>query len=434
MLSKHVPHSLHISKIIVIILLVVSFFGFYVVDIGLRTSHLVLYPLFFVSLIIHLFQKGSFLVFSGLRHLVFLWVSLLIWYYLATIFNGGDFSFVRILAITDNIITPVIIIIIITALFYGISIQGIQKSIYRVCKLIIFLLAINTILILINFYWDISSFLIFFQPAADIARGTTVWERSVSMGRQIGIFVAPFESGISYSFGVFCWLYLAKTEKSHTIYNYIVLGLMVIGGIFSISKAFIYALPLFAFFLIINIKQLTNIINYRFLIMIAILSLLYAYLSEFWEGAKLFARYISLDQLTLAILSGNRYGNNDFGVIQKMTFVLNQSPIFGVGIGRGYGAVNPTVIDNAYLEVFWIGGLVGLLIYLLIVVELLRPGFVNFQNNEEARLLLFLVVLVVLAGLGGPVFTLNNFSVMFWVLSTLLLISINLKNKSKKNI
>jgi len=428
-LSEPLRENKTTGYIFIPLLLVISFFGFYIPNFGLRTSHLILYSLFLVALLIHATRRPSLIKISPFIPLVFLWGLLLLWYYLSSVVSESGFDYVKILAMADNIVAPVAIILIMTAFLRKATAQIISNILIQVCNLLSILLAINSLLILVNFFWDISFFFAFFQPASDPIRGTTVWERSLTMGRYIGLFVAPFEAGVTYTLGIIVWLYVRRKQISSSFFQQACLGLMIIGSALSVSKTSIFAVPLIIGYAILNFRHIKNIFNWRLAVIILLIAQLYIRGKDFWSGSNLFMRYFSLEYFSLSLVSGNRYGSDSFGVMQKFKAVWSQSPLFGFGIGHGFGAVNPTVADSAYLEVFWIGGLVALIIYFLIFCFLFRPGLVNFKISEEAKFLTMLNIYVALAGLGAPVLTLNNISIIFWILTSLLFIIINFQRR-----
>jgi hypothetical protein len=91
-----------------------------------------------------------------------------------------------------------------------------------------------------------------------------------------------------------------------------------------------------------------------------------------------------------------------------------------------------TIVDNAFLEVFWIGGLVALAIYVFIIIVPLLQGVINFKVSNEAQLLVVLSIFVITVSTGAPVLTKNKFATVFWLIVTLLFVVMELNKGTRK--
>lgn len=110
-----------------------------------------------------------------------------------------------------------------------------------------------------------------------------------------------------------------------------------------------------------------------------------------------------------------RYGEEGAGVLKKFQEVNEASPIYGFGFGY------ENALDSAYLMHYFHGGLLGLGIYASIIAGIwwmIGLGFFHLQKGLSG-LLTAIGMLVVVAGLGAPVLTMNRSSILLWVLFAL---------------
>jgi len=74
-------------------------------------------------------------------------------------------------------------------------------------------------------------------------------------------------------------------------------------------------------------------------------------------------------------------------------------------------------LDNAYIEYFFYGGIVGLVFYIAILAVILWVAFRGLKTNPKlGRLLMALWILIIGAGIGAPVLTINRSSIFLWVI------------------
>ena len=104
------------------------------------------------------------------------------------------------------------------------------------------------------------------------------------------------------------------------------------------------------------------------------MSFSYKPLSENWRGFDRLNKflYISSDTDILKLLSGKRYSYNDEGTLSLR---YKQNSVFGNGFGN-YGTV-----DSAFLEVWSVGGIFGI-VYLMYIL-----GYVVLKGWNKRNLL-----------------------------------------------
>jgi hypothetical protein len=162
------------------------------------------------------------------------------------------------------------------------------------------------------------------------------------------------------------------------------------------------------------------------LLLLPIVTFGYIRLIEQWRGANYFLRLFELERASLVFFSAGRYGADASGVVSRANYIWQQSPFYGLGMGMR------TIVDNAFLEVFWIGGLVALAIYVFIIIVPLLQGVINFKVSNEAQLLVVLSIFVITVSTGAPVLTKNKFATVFWLIVTLLFVVMELNKGTRK--
>lgn len=409
------------------LLLVVVAFGVYLTDFGLRVEHVVIYPLFFVSLLIHAIRQTilnrvrQLLLLLVLFGLALFWLLTITW-----ILTGGCNPWI-VLANADNYAIPIAVIFVLSAFLRKCSEQDASIITVKVCDLLVIILATNSLMIIIQVTTGASFFFEPFMPPANSLTGLTVWQHSLNMGRYIGLFSTPFEAGITYTLGIFSWLYAANLRKRNSIFRQMFLLLMIIGGVLTVSKAFLLGLFIFIVYLLTDYKRSKIIINWRLILIVPLAVFITDILVGQWKGLDYFLRLFSFERRhpldLISLYSAGRYGAVDSWVSSSFICVLRESPLCGFGLG------NRTVVDSAYLYAFWHGGIVGLVIQLSILFILGWNGIRNFKYCEEGKFLTVLTVYVVIANLGAPVLTKNKFATVFWVIVSLLFMTIAYKRR-----
>ena len=100
--------------------------------------------------------------------------------------------------------------------------------------------------------------------------------------------------------------------------------------------------------------------------------------------------------------------------------VLIDSPF----IGTGFGSIITT--DMGFLEIFCMAGTFGLLIYLFIFFIIFnRTKAPRIKKKKEKIFLYFIWIILLISSIGGSSITANRISIFIWIITTLLLLSIN---------
>jgi len=236
----------------------------------------------------------------------------------------------------------------------------------------------------------------------------SVWARAFALRRFTGLFNQPLEAGVFYSVALLAFVYLAGLDWAGPKRRYLILGLILIGGALSLSKNFIVLGVLAGLGYAVSIRMLSPTRGLAALCLagggfVAWLMLAdEAYVNSFID---LFAN----GGLLLALTAG-RLGSGDTEVAQLWNYLLTSGKwVTGVGLG------SYLPLDNGYLEYFYQGGIFALLGYLLFILSVLSLSIRKWSTNE-AKLLLFLGLLVAASSLGGPVVSANRANVPLLVL------------------
>jgi len=406
-------------------------FGPYVLpNFGLRTEHVLIYFLLPFAIIILMMKKRTILSYSPLFNILMLLFFITLWTLMITFIGPKNYTlFVKVVAYLEDYFQPIAIILILSALLNFRSQESLITIFREACLLFIYLMMINSIIATVSIYYDLSSWISYFLKGTSIS--STVWAKSLIMGRYLGIFNQPIEAGLAYSLALINWGYLTQMKRYISIGNYIILFALLIGGILSVSKVFILGgIPLFVLYLI-SIKRIRFLINYRFVITATLGIIMTMLIFKTWKGFNYFLRLFHFgnkSQDIVSLFTATRFGRGDTGVKYLFNYVWEKAPIYGLGFAA------KTPLDNAYLAYFVQGGLIALIGYLAMLTIIALVGFNQFKKNKEGQLLFYLFVLILGGGIGAAVLSLNRISTVFWVLITLILSIIYSRKLEKSNI
>ena len=343
-------------------ILVITSFGIYLNDFGVRSDHLMLYTFFIFTIMRKNVLRSKFSEKASIYKIVLLWLAILFVALLSTYANPNKINKLF-FATTDNLLTPIIVIIIMRGYLFKSKIDAIDILI-RVSRLLSIALSINTLIIFHHLITGNAPFTKYFLSAGTLDVETSVWLSSLRMGRYLGVFATPFEAGIVYSLGLLCWIYLATKKIKNSKIEYIKLLLVLLGGIFTVSKAFIIlGVCIAVIYWVVVIKySIIKMVNIKILLVLAVGLLMLTMLSEYWGGYKYFVRLFNTNSNKSAIelYSGGRYGTDNSKVISRYIEVIDNSPIIGFGLSK------KSVLDNGYLEILWVSGFTGLVLFILI--------------------------------------------------------------------
>ena len=402
-----------------LILLCIVALGPYVVpSAGLRLEHFVIYSSFLYVMIFKMRTKID----NNIFLLGALCLAHVFWIAAVSLRNISWASPYRMFAALENFTQPVALIIIIYATVTRLT-RTARLNLLRVAgNTVIAVLCINSLIAILTIFYDTWPFLQYFVVAGDTGLATgAVMQISVAGGRFLGVFNQPAEAGLAYSIGLLVWVYIATTSKRISLIGWISLILLIIGGFLSVSKSFIlggFPLSMLYWFWTalsqprIRKSTLKGGIIWG-LVAVAVIS----FLMKSWTGLdfllSLFDPGNRKAQGAIYLFTGTRFGGDESGVSLLFAKTWSESPIMGFGVPLpDLGA-----LDNAYLEFFIYGGIVGLVFYIAILTVILWVAFRGLRTDPNlGRLLMFLWILIIGAGIGAPVLTINRASIFLWVI------------------
>ncbi len=410
------------------VLLVIISFGPYVEPrLGIRVEHIVIYALFAWAVLSLLLQKGFALSFRPAISVMLLFLGFIIWTSISTEMNVGGYSVSpKVLSYFEGYFQPLAVAIVIGTFL---RVQKVDEAVHilvLVSRVYVALLCINTLISFLSIFKNMVPLLQYFVGITDI-NNPNVWLQSNLGGRLTGIFSEPFGSGISYSLGAFLWLYLRKEKRTIGFIEYGMLLLLFIGGLLSISKAFIIGgIPLFLLYAALQ-GRLKIFLRFRFLLLlfgcvgVAILVL------DKWIGLSFLVGLLNGSSVNLlSTITGTRFSSGGSSVMGYFADVWDRSPIAGFGFG------SILVLDNAYLQYFAQGGVIALALYASLLYVLGSVGYQEMKRGwDEGRLMLIMASYVVLVGTGGPIITARRYEIVFWTVIMLMFFIARLrKNQS----
>lgn len=389
-----------------VVVITLTTFGPYVFG-GIRTEQIVIYLVGILTLP----ALGALRPVGGLRFLI-PWGLYIIAASLTVVFPNRTVAPElpgSLLAGYDNVIPPLLIMLIIWTAVPSRSAQSILQTFGKVLATLV---ALNGVLAIIATRVDISTVLRPFWSSA--TTDTTTAQLAESMGRYGGIFNQPAEAGVAYSLAGICAIYVWKHRPGLLA---LVLVPITIGGLICVSKVFVLGgLPVIVIYWMIAQRGGRRVTTLFALILVGLGVLQSGLLGE-WTGFNYLARLINPDSdggalafYTAGRLSNDSHYNNVIGD------ALSYSPT--VGVGAGGWATN---YDGAVVEALVVGGVFGLILYVVVVGCIFALG----RKGTDAQTRVFAILFgVVVAGacFGLSPLTANRVSTVIWVLIALLVL------------
>lgn len=414
-----------VQQILPIIILISAFTPYISPTSGIKGDNIIIYLIALMSLII-LLTRQKVLVNKYLTGIFMMWLVVFIFVVSRTVFGGGYISEYSFIAEIKNFSQPLAIMFIFLLIFLNFKIESIELILKKLSIILVFLLSINTLWIFVGWNIDVSSINNYF------VRG--VANNAAGNNRFTGIFNQPMESGIAYSIGLIAWIYLVSKKFIQINVKYVILlALVIVGGIVSVSKIFIFGgLSIFFINLILRKKVLINSRKLFFWIPI-ILPILVIYISDSWKGTSYLNRLFIFENYResgfLNVITAGRMGGQNSQQGVYFGKIWQSSPLIGQGMG------SQEIYDSAFYHFFSSGGLIALSIYILILLYLCYSSFSFFtirSNGEESFFFLNITIIILISSFGSPVLTVNRASVICWVFICLIYVYFNKISMNKE--
>lgn len=389
--------------------------GPYLGNYGLKVEHIIIYGSAFIYLVMLFprFHCHPWVDFSSTMHL---WLGLGICQLIGFVWSSSLARAAaptgRLLAAVEHQVQPLVVVGLLCAWAGTLSSEQLRISLRRALNVLVWGLCLNSLLIV----WfmrtgSVGLFLPWLPPSgADV---DSVWTLSVQMGRFGGIFNQPFEAGLGYSLALLGWCRIQGDLRQAMSWEYGRLVLLLFGGLVSVSKVFIFGGILLCLIFVSICKHYRKyILNLKSCVVLIGIILVASCFQELWSGFSYFMRLFTpesgMDLIDL--YTSNRFGGNPTQVTDYFAEVWKVSPFFG------FGFAPYEVQDNGFLWAFASGGILGLGIFVLMLYRTLSWARKLIRNNSEQMFPFMTLLLMVLAGIGAPSFTINRASTIFWTL------------------
>ncbi|THE11105.1 hypothetical protein E1H99_08860, partial [Enterococcus hirae] len=369
-------------------LLCILTFSFYLMpDIKIQFYQIILYPLSFYLIIKAILSN----VLIDTRKLIYYYFYFIVFMYIfiITVIHGNT---INVIPGIKNWIDPILVIIIFNIVLDKNNEENFyQTLIFKIAKIVVFLLSLNTLWSITTMFYD-TTFINGFFWGAELASGS----KATGMGRYSGVFIQPIEAGVVYSIGLLLFWYLLKKNNKLSLQNFVPFILIISGGLLSVSKVFIFCgLPLFVILILFFLNS-KKIIKIMFFVVGAFLILSYI-MSIYWNGYDYLLRFFDLknNNSIIELLTAGRFNGRDsqqFNLIKNFSW---SEMIFG----RGFGA--DETYDSIIFYFLSVGGIIVLSLGFCYIMWLLLKAIKKIDFNKDLDVFfLFFTVLIVISSLG----------------------------------
>jgi hypothetical protein len=375
------------------------------------------------------FIKSEKIGFRSIQHFMTLWLALIFYFCFSTWINWNGTGLKAIVAELDNFFEPFIVMFACYLLLEKKTKLQMEERFEKVAKTLVGFLIVNTFLSLISIFFNVNTI----ESTVGLV-GKYFWggENSVAVaamqnGRYSGVFNQPFEAGIAYTLGVLAWIYIVRNRKIKSI-ELISILVLFLGGIFTISKAFIFVGILVFSIVFLSIKNLRNQAKLVVPFLIISLPTVMFLLRKPWGlGLQYFLRFIRVDSYengALNLFTAGRFGGNNATQTKAFERVITQdsSAFYHKVIGNGFGT--QAMYDDTSFHFFSVGGIIGILFLACILVLLIAKSILFIKRSNfsvESKLFAGIVLMILLDCFGGPIFTVNRSSSILWLMILMLL-------------
>ncbi|MEU5561829.1 hypothetical protein [Micromonospora musae] len=313
----------------------------------------------------------------------------------------------------DNLLLPIVVILLV-GMMVGAGADRLVM-IRSVCAVTVWTMSANAVLAFtsIDSGGEQPAILTTFRLFGD---GESVADRAEQLGRYSGIFNQPAEAGLLYSVALLAAVYLYREQA---VKFALTASLLTVGGILAVSKVFLLiGMPVALWQVFRNRGG-----RWRRIAAVSTAVVAAAVLGQLgrlpeWTGSDYILRLIpGTGSDTVGLYTGGRFGQQSTlsDVIDAVAYI---SPTMGVGAA---GLQMP--YDNAWVEAFVVGGVLGVLLHSAVLVALAASWWLNRSAGPESAFAGGLILVVACASAGVPALTANRCATVVWLLLSLLLLA-----------
>lgn len=320
----------------------------------------------------------------------------------------GAFPVLRLLAVLDSFLLPVALVLA-SGAFAAADPRLWELQVRRAAGVLVVLASINSLLI-VSFPveqvdWLVRQF--WANPLSAGPRGT-VADRALTMGRYGGIFNQPYDGGLAYTLALMAWAYLfvlnRRSSMRQLLPAFILLALLVVGGVSADSKVFYFGSVLVASFtvLVTRASQRSRLKRLMQTGTIASLGLIAVIATEVAAFDRML-RVLGAVGSDARVVSGGRW--NSFP--EYLQTLLSSISLFG----QGWSGAQ----DDALMAYLVGGGVVGVLAIVSVYAVLLRLPSRLPTRIDEGSLLSGLTIIMLGASFGAISLQVNRASSIYWI-------------------
>lgn len=419
-----------------IVVCVLGVFGPYLVS-GARTEQLVIYGSAAAVVVSQITRLGSILRPAAV--VLGLWTA-----YAAVVIGAGlvvenrtPWESGSLVAGVDNVLLPLACIVVFS---FWTTLVDSDSLLRLVGWVLAWAMAVNAALSILTTYVGLSA-----VPGLGRFWDSGGSDESVAvlaeqMGRFSGIFNQPAEAGVAYSLAALGILYLVRTDRRRPRWVlWVLLALVVIGGLLTLSKVFAVGGLFLAFVLaILDRRNRLQAVSVGVGAVVGTAVLGMADLAGSWGASTMLNWYrvsIQAGDSWAYTLSAGRFGTpGDNGPAPSISSsapvdaeggvalptgltdtahqIFEHHPVVGVG-ARGL----LVAYDSSWAEALIVGGLVGLVLLVLVHVALIARWVTARRAMPRAtwQFAGAVVVLMLGASFGIPALTCNRASTLLWM-------------------
>lgn len=283
------------------------------------------------------------------------------------------------------------------------------KSMLRINTFFQILLALNTGIIFIEIFTPFADSILQYYVKYELG-GYRV--NINGMGRYMGVFNQPVESGFAYGLGLLTWFYnFTRKKKKVFLFEGILLLLILIGGFASVSKVFFMGSILLFILMFVTIGKVKDKIIFFTIVSFSLPLFIPLFISD-WKGYEYLENQFlrNTTEFSMHQITAGRIGDES-GIFSQ---VIDADLIFL--IGRGFTQGDLPFFDSEYVQILYQGGGIAILFYLLMIFKNFKTCYTLNKLFYEEKILLFaILVLGVLTALGGPVLFMNRVRIFYFI-------------------
>ncbi|MEM3942369.1 MAG: hypothetical protein QW829_05820 [Candidatus Bathyarchaeia archaeon] len=241
--------------------------------------------------------------------------------------------------------------------------------------------------------------------------------------RSTGVFESPVYNAVYFLLVLIVagWLLIqGKLTLPRRLFLYLAVGLSFVGGITTLSATFLVGVTVLMglFVLLLRPKHLQRLLCIGTMNLFMV-SLFAAFLIPYIIQHNLF--FGTLHYQVQRILSGSvlesRY-DLQRGILASTYQAIKQRPVLGWGLIQA--EENVFVGDSLYVVLLYVGGIIGLSLFLWLVWSILKYASQHRRADESSsgvyQIVFLTTLLLLIVGIGSPAFFLPRLKEWYWAL------------------